>query len=116
MFCATGGTDPVPDADIFHGCFFMPATTAYLARRIPSVHPQEFLAPVLKLVAKHGEEHAITVVQRRFAVPEASVRHGFHVQVFHTHRVAPIGYLRAPLVQEVLPLVHRMAGLLEKAL
>ena len=62
----------------------------------------------MKLVLKHIEEHAVSVVESGLTITEALVRHSAHIEVFDTYKIVLIGYLRRLLMKEVLALIGDM--------
>ena len=109
VFTPTPGTGPVPYAQVLQLRIDLPAYMADLAGGEPSADLNEYLPPVMQLVLQEPEEHPVTVVHSGPAVPEAFVRHRFHVHIFHTDDVVRIGCLRRLLVAEIQPLVRNMA-------
>ena len=109
VFRPAYGAGPVPYAHVLQLRVDLPAFMADLAGREPSADLNEHLPPVMQLVLQEPEEHPVTVVHSGPAVPEAFVRHRFHVQIFHTDDIVRIGCLRRLLVAEIQPLVRDVA-------
>ena len=78
---------------VFHLRVLFPAMTADLAAWIPFVNLNEILSSIIQFVFQHFEKQAVTIVHSRFSVSETLIRYGFHVQVFHTDNVIPVGSL-----------------------
>ena len=77
---------------VFHLRVTLSAMTADLAAWIPPVNLDEILSSVIHLVLQHFEKQAVTIIHSRFSVSETLIRYGFHIQIFHTDNVIPVGY------------------------